>query len=86
MKDTYTIPSKSIKCKVIDYKESLLEDCPEDFMMTKIKSKTDTLNNEDEFRIVVPDCVEVIGGDNCGLYFKVKDKDNEHSICGTKIK
>ena len=74
MKDTYTIPSKSIKCKVVTYKENLLDKCPDDFRMTKIKSETDTLNNTDEFRIVVPDCIEVVGDDNYGIYFRVKDK------------
>lgn len=78
MDNYYTIPNTTTvgktDCEIVKYDASVLDKYDGDFHLTKVKSVTGVLNPTKKFRIVVPDCIEVIDTDNCGIYFRMKDK------------
>lgn len=72
---TKTTGMNSHKIEVIKYNPDIVEDCDSDFRITKIKSKTNTLMPSDTIRIVVPNNVEVLEVNDCGVYL-IPKKDN----------
>lgn len=73
---TKTTGDNNHKIEVIKYDANIIEDCDSDFRITKIKGNTNTLMPSNTIRIIVPDNVEVLEVNDCGVYL-IPKKDNE---------
>ena len=74
---TKTTGVNSHKIEVIKYDPDIIENCDSDFRITKIKGKTNTLMPSNTIRIIVPDNVEVLEVNDCGVYL-IPKKDNKY--------
>ena len=73
---TKTTGMNSHKIEVIKYNPDIVDNCDLDFRITKIKGNTNTLMPSNTIRIIVPDNIEVLEVNDCGVYL-IPKKDNE---------
>ena len=61
------------------YNEDKLEDCAEDWRITRIKSQTDTLMPANHVRVFAPDDIEIMEVNEYGIFLKHKKKEENNN-------